>query len=492
MTEEFDGANPAAGDAREPASQTFADATPTGDAVGKRAGTAYSYRQMERVRELLTSLYAVRRTARFYPMDHPATVEGVQALMNVISRFHDEGVDVELAFFEGELVFGEKLLTQESILFDQLIRDMTAIGAGSLSFLQGITQPELSRAMSVLSSDQCEIEGAGGLSRMVEEAQLPHVRVGEVHVYERPESTSDSEASAHEAYDGAIDLMREIDSLVRRNKVVSSAQVKGVVRNLVDNVLSNRYAMLELTGLKNYDEYTFYHSANVAILSLALASTLTDEYRFLSSLGVGALLHDIGKMTVDRDILNKPGALNAQEWALVRQHPVYGAEQAALIPGLDKSAIVMILEHHMRYDASGYPQRVPRSQQHLASRIVAVADAYDAMTSRRSYSAARVQDEAMSMLAQGAGTSHDAVLVRLFVSMMGVYPPRTVVQLSDGRTGIVTRPSDTDPLKPRIRIIADGAGQIIDPVVVDLADTDLGVRRCLDPQTLNIEIDDYM
>ncbi len=492
MSDRNDRMSSSEGDVREPASQSH-DGTVGSDAVvGKRAGMAYSYRQMERVRELLTSLYAVRRTAKFYPMDHPAAVEGTHGLMDVVARFHSEGVDVELVFFEGELVFGDKLLAEESILFDQLIRDMASIGAGSLSFLQGLTFPELSRAIAVLSSEQHEIEHAGGLVRMIEEAQLIHVRVGEVHVYERPEPAEDPEASAHEAYEGAVDIMREIDSLIRHNKVVNSGQVKGVVRNLVDNVLSNRHAMLELTGLKNYDDYTFYHSANVAILSLALASTLTNEYRFLSSLGVGALLHDIGKMKVDLSILNKPGALTAEEWALVRQHPVYGAEQAALIPGLDKSAIVMILEHHMRYDSSGYPQRVPRSPQHLASRIVAVADAYDAMTSRRSYSAARVQDEAMSMLAQGAGTAHDDVLVRLFISMMGVYPPRTVVQLSDGRTGIVTRPSDVDPLKPRIRVIADEAGHIIDPVVVDLASTDLGVERCLDPQSINIEVDDYM
>jgi len=459
---------------------------------GSSGGPSFSAKQLERIRELLTRLYAVRRTARFYPMDHPATVDGVRALLEPIERFHEEGIDVDLAFFEGELLFGERLLAQESILFDQLIREMTAMGVGSLSFLRGITRGELSRAVSVLSSDPGRIEAAGGLAQMLYEATLPHVTVSEVKVFEKPEAPEDLEAAAREAYDSALDLMREIDTLLHRNEVVGANRVKAVARSLVDNVLSNRFAMLELSGLKSYDEYTFYHSANVAILSLALASNITSEYRFLSSLGVGALLHDIGKLTIDLDILNKPGALTAEEWARVRQHPVKGAEQAALIPGLDKSAIVIVLEHHMRYDGSGYPSRMPRAPQHLASRVVAIADAYDAMTSRRAYSAARIQDEAMSNLVQSAGSALDPALTRLFVSMMGVYPPRTVVLLKDGRAGIVIRPSDVDPLKPHVKVIADAQGRMITPEVVDLGSEDVGVSRCLDPTTLNIEVDDYV
>lgn len=461
------------------------------DAAGQ-GGASYSVKQLERVRELLTRLYAVRRTARFYPMEHPATSEGVRELLDSIARFHEEGTDVEFAFFEGELLFGDRLLAQESILFDQLIREMTSIGAGSLTFLRGITRGELARAIAVLSTDPIEIETAGGLARMVSEATLPHVTVSEVKVFEKPEIPEDLEAAAKETYDSALDLMREIDSLLHRNEVISATRVKGVARSLVDNVLSNRFAMLELSGLKDYDEYTFYHSANVAILSLALASSITNEYRFLTSLGVGALMHDIGKLTIGLDILNKPGALTAEEWARVRQHPVRGAEQAALIPGLDKSSIVIILEHHMRHDGSGYPTRTSTAPQHLASRIVAIADAYDAMTSRRSYSAARIQDEAMSNLVQSAGSALDPALTRLFVTMMGVYPPRTVVRLKDGRTGIVIRPSDIDPLKPHVKIIADSDGRMVTPEVIDLGVEDVGVSRCLDPRDLNIEVEDYM
>ncbi len=455
--------------------------------------TVYSIKQVQRVRELLTRIYAVRRTIRFYPIDHPASVEAIAALKDVVGRYHSEGVDIEIAFFEGELVFGQQLLVEESVLFDQLIRDMTSIGVGSLTIARGLDFPELARAAPVLASDSNEVARNGGIARMMAEANVTHVKVGSARIFQRTEAHDVTPEEARASYDNATDLLREIDSLISRNRVVSAGKVKNVVRSLVDNVLSNRYAMLELTGLKNYDEYTFFHSANVAILSLALGSTVTNDYRFLSSLGAGALLHDIGKMTVDLSILNKPGPLTAQEWALVKQHPVYGAQQATLMPGLDKSSVVIILEHHMRYDGSGYPGRMSRRPQHLASRVVAVADAFDAMTSRRAYSAARVQNEAMALLAQGAGSAVDPTLTRLFVSMMGVYPPRSIVRLEDGRTGIVLRPSESDLLRPIVRIIADADGNMVEPFLADLAVTgEPGVRVCLDAADININVDDYL
>jgi HD-GYP domain-containing protein (c-di-GMP phosphodiesterase class II) len=139
---------------------------------------------------------------------------------------------------------------------------------------------------------------------------------------------------------------------------------------------------------------------------------------------------------IDREVLARPGALEPDEWNEVRRHPVLGAQMASVMHGLDKAAVVTILEHHMRYDSSGYPARPLARRQHIMSRIVAVADAYDAMTSQRSYSAPRVPDQAMAVLAQEAGSGLDPELVRLFMGALGAYPPRSMVRLSTGETAI--------------------------------------------------------
>jgi HD-GYP domain-containing protein (c-di-GMP phosphodiesterase class II) len=220
---------------------------------------------------------------------------------------------------------------------------------------------------------------------------------------------------------------------------------------------------------------------------------VTTNYRFLSSLGVGALLHDLGKLAVDLEILNKPGALSPEEWAHVRLHPVHGAQMSCTLPGVDKAAVVTILEHHMRYDAEGYPKRTMPRKQHLASRIVAVADSYDAMTSRRSYSAARVQDEAMLMLVRSAGSSLDAGLVRLFITLMGAYPPRSAVRLSTDEVAIVLAANRLDPVRPKVRIIASADGLLVEPTDVDLAEADdISIRGCIDPRMMNIQVEDFV
>ncbi len=482
---------------RSPASAGAFEDFDEGGALGKSQqppplSIPYSARQVKRVRDLLTKLSAARRSARFYPMDHPATIEAVQALGAVVRKYHEEGVDVSLAFFEGEVLLGEQLLPEESIAFDQLIREFTSMGAGSIVIRRGADNSELSRMISLLSADSYEVENAGGMKRMADEACLPHIVIGEIKVFERSESGDDPE-KAREAYRDSVDLMREVDTLLRHNEAVNASQVRGVVRGLVDNVLSNKEAMLALSGLKSYDEYTFYHSANVALLALALGSMVTQDYRFLSALGTGALLHDVGKMTIDLDILNKPDAFSPKEWAIMRQHPVRGAERVAVVSGLDRAAVVVVLEHHMRFDGSGYPKTPIVRHQHLASRIVAIADAYDAMTSRRSYSAARRPDEAMAILVKGAGSAVDPVLTRMFVSMLGVYPPRTVVRLSDGSTAVVVKPVEGNVTRPVVRVIAAPDGSMLEPREVDLAsEAALDIAGTLDATALNVDIEDFL
>jgi HD-GYP domain-containing protein (c-di-GMP phosphodiesterase class II) len=454
---------------------------------------AYSGKQLRRVRELLARFSATRRLARFYPGGHPAVDDAMGGLFAVIAAYHQEGADVQVSFHENEIIFGEQVLTEESVIFDQLIREMTSAGIGTLTFRVGLTLDELSRAVPLLSADGLAVDRAGGLEALRAACNLPHIFAGEVLVVNDQADGESVERSAAAAYDDAVSLVREVGRLMQANRTISATQVKGVARGLVDCVLTNQPEAMRLSGLKKHDEYTYYHSANVAILSVALGSRVTSDYRFLTSLGIGSLLHDIGKLAVDASILNKTGALSPEEWVLLRGHPLQGAQTAALIPGIDRSAIVAIAEHHMRYDLTGYPLRSPARPQHLSSRIVAIADAYDAMTSRRSYSAARMQDEAMALIAKLAGTALDPPLVRLFVRLMGIYPPRSVVRMTSGEVGIVLVVNNDDPSLPSVRVISAPSGAIIEPRDVDLAVTEgMRISGCLDPSTLNVEVEDYL
>ena len=179
----------------------------------------YSARQIARARSLLTALYSVRRTSRFYPMDHPATIDGAQELLDRITEYHDEGVDIEFAFFEGELLFGEKLLPEESVLFDQLIREFTSVGVGTLTISRGIRASADAAGWSRCSPPTpLRSERAGGVPRDGAEAGLVHAVIGDVRAFDRDRENESGE-EPHEAYGGAIELLREVDMLVRRNRV---------------------------------------------------------------------------------------------------------------------------------------------------------------------------------------------------------------------------------------------------------------------------------
>jgi len=465
----------------------------SGETSGKAATkTSHSPKQLRRVRDLLSRLHGVRKAARLYSVRHPVTLNAISDLKTTVDRYHEEGVDVAIAFSEGELFFHDQIMPRESILFDQLIRDMAGLGIGSIEIMRGVTTEELSRAVPLLSGSKAEIDEAGGIEEMLAKARLTHMRIGGSRLRLRSEELVDDE-QATRSYRSAIDIIREMDELVRKNRVIEREALDDVVKGLVEGVLGNRVAMLGLSGLRSHDEYTFYHSANVAVLSLALGSKITDDYRFLSSLGVGSLLHDMGKMSVEYSVLNKAGPLSPDEWEEVRRHPLTGARIALQIPGLDKSVLVMILEHHARYDGTGYPSIRPKRPQHLMSRIVAVADAYDAMTSHRAYSTARQNEEAMRLLVRDAGAAFDPALVRLFVSMLGIYPPRSVVRLSDNSTAVVWRPNESEPLRPKVKVIAEPSGEMIEPRVLDLAEEGSpAIERGLDPADTNVDASDYI
>ncbi len=456
----------------------------------------FSQRQVARIRDVLARVYALRRTTRLYPADHPVRGLAVDDVLASLQPYFDEGVDVPLLFSDSELFLGEQLLTEESILFDQLIRDLTALGAGSITFGKGLNAREVRAFADIIGAPPETVEEGGGVRTMLVAAGVEHIQVTESFVLsDRAEDDLDPRKSAKAAYAGALDLVRELDHAITAGQALSAPRIRGAVKSLIDNVADSRAAMLELAGLKSHDEYTFYHSVNVAILSLTLGSAVSHDQRFLATLGTGALLHDLGKLAIPSELINKEAPLTSEEWDELRKHPVYGASMAALTPGLDRGATVIVLEHHMRLDGAGYPPH-PAARQHIGSRIVAIADAYDAMTSTRAYSDARRQDEAIEVLMSNAGSALDEALVRVFVRLMGLYPPRSLVRLSTGETAIVLASNEGDIAAPIVRVIADVYGAMVAPRDVDLSVLGQAgasaIVSCLDPGTLNIDVGDFL
>jgi HD-GYP domain-containing protein (c-di-GMP phosphodiesterase class II) len=295
----------------------------------------------------------------------------------------------------------------------------------------------------------------------------------------------------------AVDSVKNMVQAVQSDKFYNMRKMNTVVQNMVDNVLENRSAFLGLTNIKMYDEYTFAHSVNVSILAVSLGTFLSFEKSQIAALGVAGLMHDIGKVHVPNEIINKPGKLTAEEWEAVKRHPIEGALLLAGQPGISKMAMVAAFEHHQRGDGQGYPPVDGEHHQHPFSQIISLADAYDAITAARVYYNSQTPpDEAVRILLKKRGAPFNPYLVNIFVKMIGLFPVGTVVKLNTGETGLVMQQT-SDLMRPRVLILDrfDGSekenGLMVSLLETVNAQYKRTIAGTIDPFTANLDLKKY-
>lgn len=232
--------------------------------------------------------------------------------------------------------------------------------------------------------------------------------------------------------------------------------LRGVSERIIDELTHNHSLMVNLVDIKNIDNYTYEHSLNVAILSTIMGIELKLTRNELYKLFMGALLHDIGKAFVSSAVITKQGTLDEAESEQMMAHPQLGYDYLKEAYGLDATSKVVALQHHEKFDGTGYPLHAEGKQIHKYARIVALADVYDAMTSDTAYSKAMAPNEALEYIMATAGTHFDFDLANVFVRKIIPYPEGTIVNLSDGRIAIVESVVSDYPLRPTVKIFKPG------------------------------------
>ena len=222
---------------------------------------------------------------------------------------------------------------------------------------------------------------------------------------------------------------------------------------LLDSIISNKNIMVSLVDIKSMDDCTYNHSINVALLSLVIGLGIQLPMRDLKDLCVGALIHDIGKVLINKDIILKEGSLTTEEYTSVKKHTTKGFDYLMDIPGISTGVRLIALQHHERVDGLGYPGRLMGTEINTLAKIVAIADVYDALTSNRPYRKALLPNEAMEYIMAHSGTMFDHNIVTVFSRVVVPYPSGTIVRLSTGDVGIVLDTPFYYPLRPDIRII---------------------------------------
>jgi HD-GYP domain-containing protein (c-di-GMP phosphodiesterase class II) len=332
-----------------------------------------------------------------------------------------------------------------------LARDLPATGPGSIPLL---------RAGAVVSERyQRALAGAGIHAVWVEDELSAGIEPSEL----LPEAIrAETATRVQRALEGA----REAFSSSQPLPLETLQDLAAIVDRIASGIQDNPDAALALHDLASADEYTHRHSVNVCALGLLLARAQFRRHGWIdyrgqrrydrlnermSQLGMGLLLHDIGKMAVPSQVLNKPGPLDEQEWEIMRTHPDAGV---ALLDSRSMSPLVktVIRDHHERFDGSGYPRGLTGGEIHQFARIAAVADVYDAVTSERPYKAAEPPHVGVAVITGGHGAAFDPEVVDTFRRVVFPHPVGTELDLSDGRTGVVARVDPDEPDVPVVRV----------------------------------------
>lgn len=273
---------------------------------------------------------------------------------------------------------------------------------------------------------------------------------------------------AANSYRKARSQAREILETIRMGRILDISEAKRVVDSCVESVLRNDQALKWLMQIKHKDAYTAEHSLNVCILSAIFGRHLGLVRSQIEQLALSGLLHDVGKIKVPPEILNKPGALTPEEFATMREHPSLGRKVLMSAAGTPAMAVDVAYSHHERIDGKGYPRTLKGEQIPYFAKIVALVDTYDAITSDRCYNAGRSSKLALDIIFRERGKQFDESLALAFIQCIGIYPPGAVVEMTNGEVGIVIAANPDNKLKPRVLLVRDADKKPCREKVVDL------------------------
>jgi len=406
--------------------------------------------------ELLRRFASGVRAAQLYASDHPLIARNVDGLLAVLKLLHAALPSVAVGIVGEQLVVADTPMAKASVGMSELIKRLRDHKIERIAFDRGVTPSETAEFMHAIARLGKSDAAEGAFN-------FPHIKVGRIKAEdERTDGIRGDMAAIRQLYANAVAVAEMTwESAATEGQPDLPAALQAV-EGLADAVTENRTALVALTAMRNYDNYTFTHMVNVSILTMGQARALGIDGRLLRELGLSALMHDIGKVRTPKEILNKPDKLTDEEFVIMRRHVVDGAEILRRTPEMPILAPVVAFEHHLRIDGSGYPFGITRGNLNVATMICGIADVYDAMRSQRAYQQAFPTDRILAVLKKNDGAQFDANLVRRFVQLLGIYPPGNLVKLSSGEIAVVTQVHAPDPHRPRVRVIIDNTGTRLD------------------------------
>ncbi len=487
-------------DAPPPRRQSIVDTVNTTDGFLRHAG-----------REFLVVFYTALRSLKLYPLENAQVQKALDDLHASARHVLDVEPELELRL-QGEFIYVNstrlRLALENYASFSHVLAVMRQCGVGTIRLEEGVDRRQLQILVSLMLAYAAREASPDKIYEI--QSKLVEASAAQVFVdppVESDEGQADSERAkeaAKRTYARSVAVTREVINSLRMGRTANVKRVKRAVQTIVDQVLNNESSLLGLTTLRDYDEYTFTHSVNVCIFSVALGRKLGLSKLQLYDLGMAALFHDVGKSRVPLEVLNKEGGLTEDEWRILQAHPWLGVLTLFGLRGYGEipyRGMIVAFEHHMKTDLTGYPKSIRPRSLSIFSKVIAVADGFDAATSRRVYQTVPIQpDQVLKEMWENPRRGYDPVVVKAFINLIGVYPVGTCVILDTYEVAVV-HAANTDVSqvhRPMVRVVAAPDGAIQSPgELADLAQRDAHgafprtIVKVTDPEKYGIKVSDY-
>jgi HD-GYP domain-containing protein (c-di-GMP phosphodiesterase class II) len=461
---------------------------------------------------LVIKFHVLMKISQIYDSRNVALHQFVQESLQTINGLISRSGGFSLKIVRDELFLNDQRLRYSVdgfTSFKYLLTQWKKRLIGEVIFRGPLDEGTLKEFVYVLNNlDEGRAENAALLS---DRLLAKGVSVIEVHPLEILENEDEAETLVKESqqevgkkvFFETVGTIKDVIHQIKGGEYADVRKLKRLAQKAVYLVMEDESILLGLTTIKNYDEYTFNHSVNVSIYSMAVGKRLGFPRKTLAELGITAMLHDVGKSKIPKEVLNKPGALNDEEWGMMKKHPLSGVEimlNLKQLGEIDPAMVIGVFDHHLKNDLSGYPKLFRKKRVSLFGRIIQIADAYDAMTTPRIYKKNPfMPEQALAVMLKEKVVHFDPLLLKVFIGLVGVYPIGSLVLLNTREAGVVFKPN-SDPQwmdRPQVILLARDRKGFPKKEIVHLTETDemgrfkRSIVKSMDPNKFHIDIGKY-
>lgn len=438
---------------------------------------------MDAAQNLIKTLMAAVKAVALYPAQHPSRRNPRTTLLTLLTQVSQKR-PIEFAIREDTLTVNDEPLFEASAAADELFARIRGFKFTTLRFLPGVTESEIGVFLELFASDDARISGVDAWMKLLANSQIKHIEV---------EEENDLEGRAVKVYGEATSYIKGLWQETRLGRIPKGDEAVKIVDEMSKILNEDRSPLVGLTMLSDYDNYTFNHSVNVGVFAMALAQECGYAVADAKTIGLGGLLHDVGKTRIPIEIINKPGKLDPDEWEKMQRHPVYSGE---LVQQMGLNFIFDIVQqHHCGFNRSGYPSLPASKELHEGAMMTAVCDVYDSMTTTRPYQRCYTPQESIEVLFKLRERGHlNPQLVEAFTRTVGIYPVGTCVRLDNGSIAFVTAVYKGEEEQPIVKVFRSARGETLaEPEIIDLRqEHSINIVGTLDPSLYGARAASYV